>query len=91
MFNHKQIELSHMLFDKLNEKFPEIKLDRIDESPENQNEIWVHISYPNDEDRLLDLYDLSGEISTDILLDYGYSILTASGNVGECTGSDESG
>jgi len=78
MFNHKQIELSHMLFNKLKEKFHEIDLDRIEESPENQNEIWVHITYPKDEDRLIELYDMSGEISTDILLDYGYSILTAS-------------
>jgi hypothetical protein len=78
MLNHKQIELSHMLFQKLKEKYPEIMLDRIDKSPENQDEIWVYITKPNNEDRQIGLYDMSGEISTDILLDYGYSILTAS-------------
>jgi len=80
MYNHKQIELSHMLFNSLKEKFPEICLDSIGPNPENQEEIWVHITYPKDEDKLIELYDMSGELSTDILLDYGYSILTASAN-----------
>jgi hypothetical protein len=36
--------------------------------------IWVNIKYPYDEDRQLEIYELSGDISTVILFDYGYSI-----------------
>jgi len=78
MFNPKQIELSNMLFNKLKEKFPEIEFVSLSESAENRDNIWVNIKYPHDEDRQLELYELSGDISTDILLDYGYSINTVS-------------
>jgi hypothetical protein len=78
MFNPKQIELSNMLFNKLKEQFPEIEFVGLSESAENRDNIWVNIKYPNDEDRQLELYELSGDISTDILLDYGYSINTVS-------------
>ncbi|KPA15449.1 hypothetical protein MHK_004344 [Candidatus Magnetomorum sp. HK-1] len=78
MFNPKQIELSNMLFNKLKEQFPEIEFVSLSESAENRDNIWVNIKYPNDEDRQLELYELSGDISTDILLDYGYSINTVS-------------
>ena len=74
MFNHKQIELSNMLFSELKRRFPEIELDGITEAAENPNNIWVNIVMPTDEDRLIELIELSAEISTDILEDYGYGI-----------------
>ncbi len=79
MFNFKQIELSNMLFDRLREKFPEIRLVGITEGCENPNDVWVNIICPEDEDREIELGEMASEISTDILLDYGYSILISSG------------
>jgi len=78
MMNEKQIELSRMLFDQLKQKFPEIELVSITESAENPNSIWVNIIMPDDEDREIELREMAAEISTDILLDYGYHILTIS-------------
>lgn len=78
MMNEKQIELSRMLFDQLKQKFPEIELVSITESAENPNSIWVNIIMPVDEDREIELREIAAEISTDILLDYGYHILTVS-------------
>jgi len=74
MFNHKQTELSHMLFERLKERFPEIRLDGILESAENPQNIWVSIVMPSDVDREIELQEMAGEISTDILLDFGYHI-----------------
>ncbi len=74
MFNDKQIELSNMLFTKLKQRFAELRLAGISESAENPSYIWVNIVMPKDDDQLLELLDLAGEISTDILLDYGYHI-----------------
>ena len=74
MINFKQKELSMRLFEKLKARFPEIELVRITESAEDPNDIWVNITYPEDEDRQIELYEAAGEISTDILLDYGYHI-----------------
>lgn len=74
MFNDKQIELSNMLFEKLKRRIPEIEFDGITEAADNPNRIWVNIVMPEDEDRQIELLGLAAEISTDILLDYGYSI-----------------
>ncbi len=74
MFNHKQIELSDMLFERLRERFPEVVFHGVLESAENPNDIWVNIVMPNDEDREIELREMAGEISTDILMDYGYHI-----------------
>jgi len=79
MFNLKQKELSRMLFDRLKAKFPEIRLVSITPSCENPEDIWVNIIYPEDEDREMELREMSAEISTDILLDYGYSITVTCG------------
>lgn len=79
VFNFKQKELSHMLFDRLKEKFPEIRLTGITPGAEDPEDIWVNIIYPEDEDREIALRELAGEISSDILLDYGYSVSIVSG------------
>jgi hypothetical protein len=85
MFNFKQKELSYLLFERLKEKFPETKLVSITPSWENPEDIWVNIIYPEDEDREMELRELAAEISTDILLDYGYSISITSGEGLEVT------
>jgi phosphoenolpyruvate synthase/pyruvate phosphate dikinase len=62
MINFKQKELSKMLFEKLQKKFPEIELVEIMESPENPNHIWVNIIMPEDEDREIALAEKAGKI-----------------------------
>jgi len=61
-------------FVQIEEKFPEIDFVGLSESAENRDNIWVNIKYPHEEDRQLEIYELSGDISTVILLDDGYSI-----------------
>ncbi|MCP4661273.1 MAG: hypothetical protein GY856_38200 [bacterium] len=78
MFNEKQVELSQMLFAKVKDRFPEVELVDITETAYNPSNIWVNITMPSDEDRLIELEDVSAEISTDILLDYGYHITISS-------------
>ncbi len=80
MFNEKQRELSKMLFARLKDRFPEVELVDITETAYNPDNIWVNITMPSDEDRLLDLEDVAAEISTDILLDYGYHITVSAGD-----------
>ena len=74
MFNEKQIELSTMLFDRLKNRFKEIALVGVTESAENPYHVWVNIVMPADEDQEIELRELASEISTDILMDYGYHI-----------------
>jgi hypothetical protein len=74
----KERELSMMLFNKLQHQFPEIKFAGITESMETSDEIWVKIVLPDDEDREIALYELAGQISTDILMEYGYHITISS-------------
>jgi len=78
MINVKQRELSKMLYDRLKHQFPEIDLVDIAESSENPNHIWVNVIMPDDEDREIALREAASEISTEILLDYGYPITISS-------------
>ena len=78
MINVKQRELSKMLYDRLKHQFSEIDLVDITESSENPNHIWVNIIMPHDEDREIALREAASEISTEILLDYGYHITISS-------------
>jgi hypothetical protein len=72
--NVKQKELIDDLYQSTKQRFPEIDLINITNSPENSEEIWINVTTPNEqlEDELI---VFSAEKSTDILLDYGYQIL----------------
>jgi hypothetical protein len=74
MINFKQQELSQQLFERLQERFPEIELLSVAESPENPQNLWVTILMPEDEDRELALREMAGDLSMDLLLTFGYHI-----------------
>ncbi len=78
MMNSKQMELSQMLFNQLKAQFPEIELVSIVESPIYRDSIWVNIVKPENDDIRLELNELAANISTDILMDYGYDIMISS-------------
>jgi hypothetical protein len=81
MFNEKQIELGNTLFARLKGRFPEIRLAGIAEGAENPANLWVNVVMPKDEDRQIQLLEMASEISTDILLDYGYHISIISAEI----------
>jgi hypothetical protein len=78
MINFKQRELSHNLFEQLKARFPEIELAKITESYETPEAIWVHIIMPEDDDLYMAVHEMAAEISTDILITYGYHITIVS-------------
>ena len=78
MINFKQRELSQMLFDRLQDRFPELEMVDIIESPENPNSIWINVIMPDDEDREIEARKMASELTADILMDYGYYILIIS-------------
>ena len=73
--NFKQRELTEEFFQTIKAKFPEVELINVTESPEDPNDLWVNVKAPADEDREIEMIELAGQKSTDVLLDYGYSIL----------------
>jgi len=78
MINFKEMGLSNKLFDQLKAQFPEIELVSIRENMFQRDSIWVNITMPSDDDRNVALSELASEISTDILMDYGYDITMSS-------------
>ncbi|MFP4031006.1 MAG: hypothetical protein ACOC98_07480 [Thermodesulfobacteriota bacterium] len=74
MINFKQEELARELFSELKQKYPEVNLIDISESPAEPGAVWVNVTAPEDEDREIDLVEFAGSKTTDILLDYGYYI-----------------
>ena len=83
MINIKQMELSHQLFNRLKQQYPEIELVDIVESGVYPDHLWVKIVTPEDEDRDIEMGHLAADISTDILIDYGYHITISSGTWAE--------
>ena len=75
MMNFKQKELIDTFFQTVKAKFPEIEWLGVTESPEDPSDLWVNVTAPEDEDREIEMIELAGHKSTDVLLDYGYSIL----------------
>jgi hypothetical protein len=67
-----------MLFDKLKLQFPELELVGFSEGPEDPDDVLVNVIMPDDEDREIAVRGLAAEISTDILMDYGYLIIISS-------------
>jgi hypothetical protein len=83
MMNLKERELSNQLFTTLKQQFPEIDLVEIVESPVQADSIRVRLIMPEDEEREIEMREKASEISTDILLDYGYHILISSASRAE--------
>ncbi len=75
MLNFKQEELIDQLVRHISEKFPEVRLIDITESPETSETLWVNVTAPEDEDRMMELITFSADKATDILTDYGYHML----------------
>jgi hypothetical protein len=57
MINTKQKELIHELLEAVKERFPEVKLLNVTESPENSNDLWINVIAPEDEDRKSNLWN----------------------------------
>ena len=74
MITLKQKELIDRLFCAIKEKFPEVELIGVVESPEDPSDLWVNITAPRDEKKEMELREIASEKATDILLDYGYHI-----------------
>jgi len=75
MINFKQKELVDEIYNEVKNSFTEINLIDVSESPEDPNDLWINITAPNDEDREIELRELASELSTEALINYGYSIL----------------
>ena len=75
MINFKQEELIDNLMAQIRQRYPEVVLIDVVESPESSSSLWINVSSPEDEDRELELLEFASELVTDIHLDYGYHML----------------
>ena len=69
MITQKQAKLAHELFQSLEEKFPEIEVIGLIESPADPDSTWLNIVVPDDEDREIEIKEFAAEQAIDILLD----------------------
>jgi len=74
MLNIKQKELSENLFLTLKAHYPEITLVEIVENPFEGGDVWMRIHPPVDNKEKNQFVAMAAELSTDILLEYGYDI-----------------
>ncbi len=75
MINFKQKELIEVLADQIKGKFPDVELINVSESWEDPETLLIHVSAPEDENRMMDLIEFAGDHTTDIFMDYGYHML----------------
>ena len=74
MLNFKQQELSENLYNALKVRFPDIELVEILESPFGEADIWIRVVPPVDKEKRSEFSHIAAEMTTDILVDYGYGI-----------------
>jgi len=75
MLNFKEEELSQKLYSELKSRFPDIELVEIIESPFAEGDVWMRVIPPGDSEKESQFSRLAAEMTTDILVDYGYGIL----------------
>lgn len=75
MLKHKQEELLERFIADLRKNFPEIEVLNVVPGPENPQELWIRVIAPEEDERLSELAEFSGNRTIDILLEYGYYIL----------------
>lgn len=78
--NLKQEQLIKELFNKVKEKYPQIVFKNLDNSPDDYDHIWINVIADMDEDTQIEMQRYAAELTTDILLDYGYHISIMSEN-----------
>ena len=71
--NIKQEELIKELFQKVNEKYPELEFLGVKESPGDRELLWIRVFSDLSEEREIEMRHYASELETDILVDYGYS------------------
>ncbi len=75
MINFKQQELIQQLFQTVRGKYPEIEFLGVTESPEDPADLWINVSASAEEDQEIEMTEFASELSTNLLLEYGYLIL----------------
>jgi len=74
--NHVHERLIDELMDYARQKYPEIELGKITESPDSSEHVWVIIKGIdwNDDDKAMDFMEYLSGKQEDILVGYGYPI-----------------
>ncbi|MCP4353478.1 MAG: hypothetical protein GY795_49140 [Desulfobacterales bacterium] len=76
ILNHAQERLIDELMDYAREKYPEVNLKTVTESPGSSNHVLVIVEGIdwNDDDKVMDFTEYMSLKQEDILVDYGYPI-----------------
>jgi hypothetical protein len=69
----KHRELADDLLDSVKAQFPSIHFLSMNTSPESENDIWIHVSVP-DEDTFMAVCDVASVIEADALISTGYKL-----------------
>jgi hypothetical protein len=75
MLNFKEQELSNNLFNKLKKQFPAIELVEIIENSYDGGDVWMRVIPPLDRQERTQFSELAAELTTEILMEYGYDIV----------------
>lgn len=75
MLNFKEQELSNNLFNKLKKQFPAIELVEIIENAYDGGDVWMRVIPPLDRQERTQFSELAAELTTEILMEYGYDIV----------------
>lgn len=69
----KHRELADDLLDSIKAQFPSLHFLSMNTSPESENDIWVHVSVP-DEETFMAVCDAASIIEADMLINTGYKL-----------------
>ncbi len=69
----KHRELADDLLDSIKAQFPSVHFLSMNTSPESENDIWIHVSVP-DEETFMTVCDVASVIEADALISTGYKL-----------------
>ncbi len=72
--NFKLKELIVEMYQAVKTKFPEIEFIRHSRSPDDPENIWIHVVPPDDIDRKIEMNEFAADKGHEILEEYGYWI-----------------
>ncbi len=75
MINFRQEQLIEEVVNYVRNRFPEVKVIGVTESPEDPESLWIRVTSPEDDNRRSELISYACDKTMDILTDYGYHML----------------
>jgi len=73
--NYKKEELIDQFVETVKKRFPELEFMKITDGADDPDDVWVHFIVPDDEDKMTEVSEFTGYLTSDLLIEFGWLII----------------